>query len=351
MPNPGVSAAPHIALETGANSFVRARVAMPFSKDAPWLVSVLYADDGGFRDESGYQQSKFHVKRQGNLFGGAITAGFSATDLNQDTAGFILGEGAYKDSAASHGNPNPEAFRDASSQRLYALWTRSMPGFDVDIRPYIRHTDMRFMHHGLPGRPVEENGHVSAGVISALTFLSDRRETVAGVDFEWSDIFLKQTQAGPADGPPARRETRPQGKHYDYEVSTLSIAPFVQTQFHLSDQLSLGAGLRMEYVQYDYHNRMLTGNTRDDGTVCGFGGCLYTRPGDQTDSFTNLAPKLSVSYQFSSATRLYTNLARGFRAPQTIELYRLQNGQQVSDLDSERIDSLELGIRSHHKTV
>ena len=67
MPNPGVSAAPHIALETGANSFVRARVAMPFSKDAPWLVSVLYADDGGFRDESGYQQSKFHIPNVLNL--------------------------------------------------------------------------------------------------------------------------------------------------------------------------------------------------------------------------------------------------------------------------------------------
>jgi outer membrane receptor protein involved in Fe transport len=30
------------------------------------------------------------------------------------------------------------------------------------------------------------------------------------------------------------------------------------------------------------------------------------------------------------------------------ELYRLQNGQQVSDLDSERIDSFEVGLRTSH---
>ena len=91
---------------------------------------------------------------------------------------------------------------------------------------------------------------------------------------------------------------------------------------------------------------MLTGNTRDDGTECGFGGCLYSRPADRTDSFTNLAPKLSLSYRAGPATNLYANAARGFRAPQATELYRLQSGQQVADLDSERIDSVEAGLRT-----
>lgn len=351
MPSPGVSANPNVALETGANSFVRTRAALPFARDASWLGSIVYADDGGFRDDSGYQQGKLHVKRSGSLFGGTVTAGFSATDLQQETAGFILGKDAYMDESISRSNPNPEAFRDASSQRLYALWKGSMRGFDLDIRPYFRYSDMRFMHHGLPGKPVEENGHISTGVISAATIVHGRQDTVVGMDLEWSDIFLEQTQFGPADGPPPRRETRPQGKHYDYQVSAVSIAPFVQTEYHVSEKVSLGAGLRMEYVHYDYDNRMLAGNTRDDGTVCGFGGCLYTRPADRTDSFINLAPKLSASYQFSSVTRVYANLARGFRAPQTIELYRLQSGQQVSDLDSERIDSFEAGLRTSHENI
>jgi iron complex outermembrane recepter protein len=39
-------------------------------------------------------------------------------------------------------------------------------------------------------------------------------------------------------------------------------------------------------------------------------------------------------------------LARGFRFPQASELYRLQRGQQVADLDNERFDMIELGARA-----
>ena len=90
---------------------------------------------------------------------------------------------------------------------------------------------------------------------------------------------------------------------------------------------------------------MLVGNTRDDGSVCGFGGCLYSRPASRSDAYSNLAPKLSFSYQLRSGTTVFGALARGFRAPQATELYRLQSGQTVAALDSETIDSLEFGIR------
>ena len=45
---------------------------------------------------------------------------------------------------------------------------------------------------------------------------------------------------------------------------------------------------------------------------------------------------------------LFVNLARGYRVPQSLELYRLQNGQRVSDLDTETLDSLEVGIRTRN---
>jgi outer membrane receptor protein involved in Fe transport len=270
--------------------------------------------------------------------------------LRQDTAGFIYGKDAYKDPEINRSNPTPEAFRNVNSQRLYGLWSRSLGSFDLDIRPYIRHSDMQFMHFELPGQPVEDNGQVSAGVVSAATFEGDKLQTITGLDVEWADAYLEQTQPGPASGPPRQQQTRPQGKHYDYEVKAFTIAPFIQTSYQFNERFSLGAGLRLEYTHYDYNNRMLAGNTREDGSVCGFGGCLYTRPADRRDRFTNLVPNLSAGFQLTTETRIYTNLARGFRAPQMLELYRLQNGQQVSDLDSERVDSLELGLRRSNDT-
>src|SRR5690606_6463590 len=96
---------------------------------------------------------------------------------------------------------------------------------------------------------------------------------------------------------------------------------------------------------YDYDNRMVAGRTRDDGTECGFDGCRYSRPADREDSFDNWSPKIGLLYELADNHQLFATLATGFRAPQAVELYRLERAQQVADLDSERLDSLEIGLR------
>ena len=346
MPMPGSGRKPHLALEFGANEFLRARADLPFDPESPWLATLIHADDGGFRDDSGYRQGKLHVKRNWRLQDGEFTVGFSASDLDQDTAGYILGEDSYKDDSINRSNPNPEAFREASSQRLYGIWTKSLQRMDLDVRPFLRHSDMRFLQHFLPGQPLEENGHVSAGMIATAAFGDARNQTIVGVDIEWSDMFLEQSQEGPTEGSAFLMETRPQGKHYDYDVTSVGVAAYAQAEHKVNDRLTIGAGLRVDYLQYDYENNMLTGNTRDDGTQCGFGGCLYSRPASRSDSFTNTAPKLSMTYELTDSRSLFASVARGFRAPQATELYRLQSGQPLADLDSERVDALEIGMRT-----
>ncbi len=337
-----------VAVEAGSNDFIRFRSFLS-GDDTPVFGAVVYADDGGFRDNSGYRQGKLQLGIDWNLPGAEFTTVLSATDLDQETAGFIFGENAYEDPNLNRSNANPEAFRDASSQRLYGIWKSTLTALEadveVDIRPYLRHSDMRFLQHFLPGQPLEENGHVSVGAISALSFASGNAQYVAGADIEYSDMFLEETQAGPTEGSDFLRETRPEGKHYDFDVRSIGIAPFVQADITLSEQLKVSAGLRFEYLHYDYENRILAGNTRDDGSECGFGGCLYSRPASRSDAYTNLAPKLSLSYRLPSGPTIFSVLARGFRAPQATELYRLQSGQTVADLDSETIDSFEFGIR------
>jgi len=349
MPEPGRT--PLASLEIGSNDFYRARVDLPFEAESPWLASIVYADDGGFRDDAGHRQGKMHVKRGWELSDGRLTLGFTATDLDQETAGFVLGENAYRDSAVNRGNPNPEAFREASSQRLYGIWTRKLGHIDLDLRPYARHSDMRFLQHFLPGQPLEENGHVSAGLIANASFGKTNHRTIVGVDFEWSDMFLQQSQDEPTEGSPFLVETRPQGAHYDFDVTSFGIAPYVQTNYEVNERLTIGAGLRIDYLHYDYDNGMLTGNTRDDGTVCEFGGCLYSRPANRKDDFTNVAPKFSLTYRFSESRTAFVTLSRGFRAPQATELYRLQSGQQVADLNSESIDAFEVGVRTKRRNL
>ena len=346
MPMPGPDRAPGASLEVGANDFYRVNVQAPFTTESPWFASLVYANDGGFRDDAGYQQAKLHSKVRFDAGDGDVVLGFSATDLDQETAGFILGEDAYKDPDINRSNPNPEAYRKASAQRLYGIWQTTTGRVDVDVRPFLRHSDMEFLQHFLPGQPLEENGHVSAGALATFALDGDDHRTIFGVDVEWADMFLKQTQDGPTVGPPFLVETRPEGKHYDYDVTSTNVAAYVQTDWAVDERFSIAAGLRLDYIAFDYNNRMLDGNTRDDGTPCGFGGCLYSRPADRSDSFANFAPKVTLSYRFSDTISGYGSLSRGFRAPQATELYRLQSGQEVADLKSERLDAFEIGARS-----
>jgi outer membrane receptor protein involved in Fe transport len=333
------------ALELGPHDFRRITGRFGAAESGPFGAGFVHADDGGFREDSGYGQTKAYVGKSLQAGQGSLDIRLTVSDLDQETAGYILGLDAYKDPALNRENLNPEAYRLARSQRLTARWQRPGSRFDLDVRPFLRHSDMEFLQHFLPGKPLEENGHTSAGVLTALSFESGKVATVTGLDLEWADVYLRQTQFGPTEGSDFLQETRPEGKHYDYRVRSYSAAAFLQSDFDVSDRLTMSAGLRAEHIRYDYDNRMLDGNTRDDGTPCGFGGCLYTRPADRDDTFNNLAPKLGARWTLRDSTAAYLNLARGFRAPQMTELYRLQSGQLVSDLDPELIDSAELGVR------
>ena len=197
--------------------------------------------------------------------------------------------------------------------------------------------------HFLPGLPLEENGQVSSGMIFTLQRPWGDAAINAGFDFEYMDGFIKQFQAEPVTNPPFLAGKLPQGWQYDFEVSSAMAAPYIQIDAPLTENWNFQAGLRIEYLRYDYDNQMIDGNTQDDGIPCP-AGCRYSRPADRTDDFWNVAPNIGISYRINPTTTWFTTLARGFRAPQATELYRLQEGQQSADLDTVTIDSLETGI-------
>ncbi len=138
-------------------------------------------------------------------------------------------------------------------------------------------------------------------------------------------------------------ETIPVGKHYDYDVDASLLAPFFTFNWQ-AERWAISAGGRFESMKYDYTNNMNVGRVREDGTECGFGGCRYSRPADSENNFDNFSPKLSIRYQLNEHTQLFGGVARGYRAPQATELYRLQRGQLVTELDSVTADNIEVGI-------
>ncbi|HET7204343.1 MAG TPA: TonB-dependent receptor [Steroidobacteraceae bacterium] len=344
---PGVS----LDLGTGEDGYGRVAVVAARASEGPDVgLKAFYAHDGGWRDASGYDEAKLNATLVvGDEPATASRFDLAATDLDQETAGFILGRNAYRDDDLITTNPNPEAYRDAHALRLTGLLQPPVPlPGRLELRPYARTSRMDFLQHFLIGQPVERNGQESFGLMSTLTWdLPERVSLVTGIDLEWADSFLLEVQDGPAtDGSPAANAIRPAGKHYDYTVTSNVAAAYGQVEYALTRTLHVGAGLRLEYVAYDYDNRMIAGNTDADGVPCTPTGCLYSRPADREDSFANAAPKLTLRWAARDGLMLYANASRGFRPPEMTEMYRLQRTQAAADLDSERIDALELGLKA-----
>jgi outer membrane receptor protein involved in Fe transport len=352
---PGERPGLRAGLEAGPSSYERVKVAGRFDGARTRLgAAALYANDGGWRDESGYDEGKVNLTLAGELSGAPARVDLAATLLDQETAGFILGQGAYRDEALSQQNLNPEAYRKAHAVRLTGLVQPDVSGAArLDLRPYLRTSRMEFLQHFLLGKPLERNGQESAGLITTLAWDTGSDWTLTtGLDLELANSFLLEEQDGPTtDGSPAANAIRPAGKHYDYEVRSQVAALYGHAERRLSDRWRLVAGLRGEYVAYDYDNRMLAGNTDESGVPCVPTACLYSRPADRRDTFFEVAPKLGVRVALSQGLTAYANASLGFRPPEMTELYRLQRQQDVAELDSEQLTSLELGLKGSWTAV
>lgn len=330
-------------VEGGSDQYGQLQIAASSGTDDDGFGIVMHGtDDGGWRDSSGFEEEKLNAVWAHAQGSGQLKLSLAGSNLNQETAGFIVGHNAYRDPALARSNPDPEAYRNAESLRVSAQY-RGESGFEA--RLFIRSSRMDFLQHFLLGQPVEKNGQDSGGVMLTTTRQLAGGEVIAGIDTELARSSLLQYQNGPTtDGPPEANVIRPSGKHYDYYVNSSVAAGYADWRRPLATRWTLEAGLRLEYARYDYDNRMIAGNTDEDGVPCP-GGCLYSRPADRSDDFTNVAPRLGLVFSVAESTTAYVSLARGFRAPEATELYRLQRQQSVADLDSETANSAELGLR------
>jgi len=333
------SAAPEsIALELGGYNYNRINIRQQLGATAtPWLVGFTGISDGGYKRDAGYDQQKLSVlhTRQNDTV--KHTSLLSVTNLNQETAGYVQGDDAYKNSSAKRDNPNPEAFRDA-----YAV--NAMHRIDGDaesINPwsvtiFARHNDMRFLQHYLPWQAIEETGHTSIGLQSSWQTAWVGGKLQLGLDSQLTQGYLKETQPEPFS------PNQPQGAHYDYEIDANTFALYGLYTRDLHARLSWSSGMRFESTSYDYNNRL------SEGSVCEptASACRFYRTKDSTNRFSDWSGHSGLLWQVNDDHAIRVRLASGYRPPETSELYRLQNGQTAAQLDSESAHSIELGWRA-----
>lgn len=326
--------------------------------------NIQAVNDGGYRDNSDFKSLKLGLRHDyvngSNQFRTTVS-GFS---LDQKTAGFISsgdnGNGCYtstyeseylyKDTNTMKKNCNEDAYRKWTSLRIATNWQHDISDTtSLNITPYFRINDMEFRQHYLPSKAIEENSHYSIGVVSSYNWqINQEISLIMGVDAEFTEGKLTQTQQK-ADSY-RYGKARQQGSHYDYEVQAIILAPYIQGDWQLSESFKLSGSLRLDATEYDYNNLLANGTSKADGSSCVNNNndqipCLYQRPNDSKDSFDNTSTKLGFNYRVNGDIAIFGDWSQGFRAPQTTDLYRIQNQQVVGEIDSEEIDSAEIGVR------
>jgi len=324
-----------LSLQLGAYDFARISGEYNWQQDnEAFAVLSNLTQENGYQSESGYDQQKITAvyQRQGQQWNNKTV--LDMANLNQETAGFIRGFKTYEDEDFRRINPNPEAYRDAKSLRAYSEFSRELNDGTFSVTPYVRWNEMAFLQHFLPWQALEENTHSSLGVQTQYNFDGAGASWLTGVDLDLTQANLRETQE--RDFSPSV----PAGEHYDYDVNANLIAAYAQGTWQF-DSFSVIAGMRAERLEYDYDNLLSNGSACASNVAV----CRFTRPSDQTLSFSSLSETLTIEYTALENWLLYSKYANGYRAPEATELFRLQNNQTTADLDEVSMQAFELGAR------
>ena len=308
------------------------------------LFNFLWKEDNGYTnnhtndnsdkfDKPHYGQQKFLIRMNTQKNAKDYIFLLSGTNLNQETMGYIKGYQAYKNKEIKYKNPDPEAFRDTYNIRSYLKIIQDFQNGLLSITPYFRYTDMDFKMHFLPGKPLEQNSHKSLGLQTMYQSSFNNHFMTIGLDLEMTEGELSEFQSAPdvSFGP---RLAYPKGAHYDYDIDSQILAAFVNIEWNLSEKTKVVTGIRGEKVEYEYKTNI------EPGTK----GRIQVSP-NRDDDFTEFSPKLAINHKINDELALFANYSRGNRAPQTTDLYRIQSKQIPGGAKSEKLDSIEIGIR------
>ena len=301
-----------------------------------FIAQAMFDDDKGYKDNSAYTQAKVRLKQRSQLNEKwHATQSFNAMNLDQNTAGYAVGDDAYKDESRKKESLSP-GFRKADAYRYSASFEFSpRENALLLLTPYVRSNDMEFSMHWIDPAITEKNGHNSIGLQSLFARSYNKWQVDTGFDVDYTDAYLKQS--GQSIG--GVGSVIPAGDHYDYDVNAISTGVFANAAYALSENWLYSIGTRLDYLHLDYSNNLSDGSACDPSVA--IENCRFYRPSNTTDSFHDWSPRTSLRWEFYAEQFASINASRTHRSPQATELYRLEQGQQQSDIDSVQADNVE----------
>ena len=147
-------------------------------------------------------------------------------------------------------------------------------------------------------------------------FLNMENFLTGGIDLEKNDVDYKEYNASNQ----IRSSIRS-----NYNVTRNKVGPYIQDEISFCDCLKLIAGLRYDYLEFHFDDRISAPNSKDR-------------------EMTNLTPKCGLVYTYRKDSNAYANYAQAFRSPTIGQMFTYGSSSNP-DLDPEKAYNYEVGVR------
>jgi len=328
-----------LSLEGGAFGFARALGSVSGGVGATALRGELnLTRTDGWRDGTGYDRQAGTLRWDrplGETGGLKTVVAFSRID--QATAGSsALNRADFENNPTL--NYTPVSYRKVDALRVSSSLEAQRGEWNFTFTPFARFNRMEMLPNwSLTFDPaISETENRSLGLVARARYALavGNGELVTGVDLDRSPGSRFERRVAPLREEGIFTGFTPGDPLYDYDVTFTEVAPYLHGEIDLAPGLRVQAGVRGDFLGYDYQTRLepvATGSHR--------------RPGDASPSYRAVSPKVGATWMLRPSVNLFGAWRRGFRAPSEGQIFRQGSAVNTLALEPVTADSWETGVR------
>jgi iron complex outermembrane receptor protein len=292
----------------------------------------------GWRDSTEYDRQSANFRLDSFLDNGfKVKTLLNVSNIDQETAGSSR---LLKDDYKNHPTRNytPISMRKVESVRLSSAFEKEVGARLYSITPYFRYNSMELLPNWSlsydPNTYKTENK--SAGLMMKFRqdFVPMRTRLIVGADVDYSPGSMDQNRIDPTKEGNYYVDYTVEEKLYDYDVTFASVSPYAHIETSPTDKLRINAGLRLDYMRYDYENNL---TALDSGS--------HQRPEDTEVDYKHVSPKLGATYAINDYVNTFLSYRHAFRVPSQGQLFRQGKSTNTVDLKPVKVDNYEIGLR------
>ncbi len=335
-----------ITLEGGENGWLRLLGSTGNTTDNNgWRGDLNLTHTDGWRDATDYDRYSATLRwdrftDDGNAFKNIL----AASKIDQQTAGSSR---ILKDDYENNPTINytPISYRKVEALRLSSAYDAEKADSLFNVTPYVRYNTMELLPNwALSYDPtVYQTKNYSVGTM--VKYRKDLQpmhtRLITGVDIDYSPGSYFEQKIDPVQEGLIYTSYTVEETLYDYDVTFGALSPYVHSEFSPADKLRVTAGLRLDYMRYDYDNKLTVDTTSK----------THRRPESTTVAYNHISPKLGLSYLFTDTFNGFFAYRHAFRAPSQNQLFRQGRAENTVDLEPVKADNIETGIRGQFPHV